>query len=143
MQPNKKKTFMRKRRQRRLRGRLSGTAANPRLAVFRSLRQIYVQIMNGLGKYDTTYEPSQVRAYSSSGKLLWKLLIPGMNADSGVHSQPVLLDDGTLVLAAWVETKTEQGAFLYGIQTKSPGMAKSAWPRALHDNANTSRLTPP
>ena len=43
MQRNKKKTFMRQRRHRRIRSRVSGTVARPRLAVFRSSKQIYVQ----------------------------------------------------------------------------------------------------
>ena len=41
-----KKKAMRDRRRRRIRGRLSGTAARPRLAVHRSLQQIYAQIVD-------------------------------------------------------------------------------------------------
>ncbi len=36
------------RRQRRVRGRLSGSAERPRLAVFRSSKHIYVQVINDL-----------------------------------------------------------------------------------------------
>lgn len=46
MQRQKKKTFMRERRHRRIRSRVSGTAARPRLAVFRSLKQIYAQVID-------------------------------------------------------------------------------------------------
>ena len=37
---------MRERRHRRIRGRLQGTAARPRLCVFRSQKQIYVQVVD-------------------------------------------------------------------------------------------------
>ena len=46
MQRNKKKTFMRQRRHRRVRGRVHGTAARPRMAVHRTLKQIYVQVID-------------------------------------------------------------------------------------------------
>ncbi len=41
-----KKKLMRDRRRRRIRGRLSGTADRPRLAVHRTLQQIYVQLVD-------------------------------------------------------------------------------------------------
>jgi large subunit ribosomal protein L18 len=41
-----KKRMMRDRRRRRIRGRLSGTAARPRLAIHRSLQQIYAQVID-------------------------------------------------------------------------------------------------
>lgn len=41
-----KKKMMRDRRRRRIRGRLSGTGARPRLAVHRTLQQIYVQVID-------------------------------------------------------------------------------------------------
>ena len=41
-----KKKLMRDRRRRRIRGRLSGTAERPRLAVHRTLQQIYVQLVD-------------------------------------------------------------------------------------------------
>lgn len=41
-----KKKMMRDRRRRRIRGRLSGTAARPRLAVHRTLQQIYAQVID-------------------------------------------------------------------------------------------------
>lgn len=41
-----KKRMMRDRRRRRIRGRLSGTAERPRLAVHRSLQQIYAQVVD-------------------------------------------------------------------------------------------------
>jgi large subunit ribosomal protein L18 len=41
-----KKKMMRDRRRRRIRGRLSGTGARPRLAVHRTLQQIYAQIVD-------------------------------------------------------------------------------------------------
>jgi len=46
MQRNKKKTFMRERRHRRVRGRVQGTADRPRMAVHRTLKQIYVQVID-------------------------------------------------------------------------------------------------
>ena len=41
-----KKKAMRDRRRRRIRGRLSGTAERPRLAVHRTLQQIYAQLVD-------------------------------------------------------------------------------------------------
>ena len=41
-----KKTFDRNRVKRRVRGKIQGTAARPRLSVFRSNKQIYVQIID-------------------------------------------------------------------------------------------------
>jgi large subunit ribosomal protein L18 len=41
-----KKKLMRDRRRRRIRGRLSGTAERPRLAVHRTLMQIYAQVVD-------------------------------------------------------------------------------------------------
>lgn len=41
-----KKAAMRQRRRRRIRGRLTGTTARPRLAVHRSLQQIYAQVID-------------------------------------------------------------------------------------------------
>src|SRR5690349_14115477 len=41
-----KKAMMRARRRRRIRGRLSGTQVRPRLAIHRSLQQIYAQVID-------------------------------------------------------------------------------------------------
>ncbi len=41
-----KKKMMRDRRRRRIRGRLSGTGARPRLAIHRTLLQIYAQVID-------------------------------------------------------------------------------------------------
>ena len=41
-----KKRMMRDRRRRRIRGRLSGSAERPRLAIHRSLQQIYAQVVD-------------------------------------------------------------------------------------------------
>ena len=41
-----KKTFARNRVKRRVRGKIQGTSARPRLSVFRSNKQIYVQIID-------------------------------------------------------------------------------------------------
>ena len=41
-----KKTFARNRVKRRVRGKIQGTATRPRLSVFRSNKQIYVQIID-------------------------------------------------------------------------------------------------
>ena len=46
MSKGNKKTNMRKRRQARVRARVSGTAKSPRLAVFRSNKFIYAQLIN-------------------------------------------------------------------------------------------------
>ena len=46
MQKHKKKTFMRERRHRRVRGRVHGTSSRPRLAVYRTLKQIYAQVID-------------------------------------------------------------------------------------------------
>ena len=44
-----KKRMMRDRRRRRIRGRLSGTVARPRLAIHRTLQQIYAQVIDDVG----------------------------------------------------------------------------------------------
>lgn len=46
MKKSTKKVFMRKRRHRRIRNRLSGTVARPRLCVSRSGKQIYAQVVD-------------------------------------------------------------------------------------------------
>lgn len=46
MDANKKKREKRLRRHRRVRGRVAGTAAQPRLAIFRSNRQVYCQVID-------------------------------------------------------------------------------------------------
>lgn len=48
MDRNVKKANMKARRQRRIRGRLSGSAARPRMAVHRTHKQIYVQVIDDL-----------------------------------------------------------------------------------------------
>ena len=47
---NVKRALARKRRHIRLRKKVKGTAARPRLSVFKSLKQIYVQIIDDEGK---------------------------------------------------------------------------------------------
>jgi len=46
MKAMKKKVFQRQRRKRRVRGKVSGTADQPRLTVFRSHKNIYAQIID-------------------------------------------------------------------------------------------------
>jgi large subunit ribosomal protein L18 len=46
MDSNKKKHLARKRRQRRVRAKVKGTAARPRLNIYRSLTNIYVQVID-------------------------------------------------------------------------------------------------
>ncbi|NQU75171.1 MAG: 50S ribosomal protein L18 [Planctomycetes bacterium] len=46
MKADKKKIFLRQRRKRRVRGKVSGTADRPRLTVFRSNKNIYAQIVD-------------------------------------------------------------------------------------------------
>lgn len=48
MDRNVKKAEMKERRRRRIRGRLSGTPARPRMAVHRTHKQIYVQVIDDL-----------------------------------------------------------------------------------------------
>ena len=48
MKAEKKRILTRRRRQRRVRGRVSGTADRPRLSVFRSSRNIYAQIIDDI-----------------------------------------------------------------------------------------------
>lgn len=48
MNRNVKKAEMKERRHRRIRGRLSGTPERPRMCVFRSHKQIYVQVIDDL-----------------------------------------------------------------------------------------------
>lgn len=49
MQRALKKRLMHERRQRRIRGRVSGTSERPRLVVTRSHKQMYVQIIDDVG----------------------------------------------------------------------------------------------
>jgi large subunit ribosomal protein L18 len=46
MDRHKVKTFQRERRQRRVRKKVQGTSERPRLSVFRSLRNVYAQIID-------------------------------------------------------------------------------------------------
>lgn len=46
MNKNEKKLIQREKRHTRIRGRISGTAERPRLVVYRSLNQIYAQIID-------------------------------------------------------------------------------------------------
>ncbi len=48
MKQLEKKVFMRQRRKRRVRGRVSGTAERPRLSVFRSHMNIYAQLIDDM-----------------------------------------------------------------------------------------------
>lgn len=48
MNRNVKKAEMKERRHRRIRGKLSGSPARPRMCVFRSHKQIYVQVIDDI-----------------------------------------------------------------------------------------------
>ena len=50
MKRQQKKKWMRARRHRRIRGRVSGTAERPRVAVFRSSKQIYAQVVDDIAQ---------------------------------------------------------------------------------------------
>ncbi len=84
--------------------------------------------------------PGALHAYSSSsGNLLWKYPFPGEQ----LKGAPVLLPDGKLIVVAVAGGATPTGSYLVAIQTASPGLARSGWPRAAHDNRNTwSAQTP-
>ncbi|MUG99692.1 50S ribosomal protein L18 [Scytonema sp. UIC 10036] len=64
------RTESRERRQRRIRGKVSGTAERPRLAVFRSHQHIYVQVIDDTQHHTlvaaSTVEP-ELKAKLSSG----------------------------------------------------------------------------
>lgn len=67
MQKHKKKTFMRERRHRRVRGSVHGTPDRPRLAVHRTLKQIYAQVIDDVA--GTTLCASSSLALEKAGTL--------------------------------------------------------------------------
>jgi outer membrane protein assembly factor BamB len=81
--------------------------------------------------------PPEVRAYSLEGKVLWKLPMEGMRVD---QSDALLRPDGTLIFGALLRNEKVPGVYLVAVQTRSPGMARTPWPRARHDNQNTGNL---
>lgn len=86
--------------------------------------------------------PSRVRAYSRAGLELWSVPVPGLSVQT-TGGQPVLRSDGLLVLGGTVSETGPDKAYLFAVQTPSPGLTKSAWPRALHDNQSSANLSTP
>jgi outer membrane protein assembly factor BamB len=84
----------------------------------------------------------RVVGFSQNGDITWNLAMPTMQFDLGIY-QPVLLKDGTLVFGAEVMQRLSSDVFLVAVQTRSPGLATSAWPRVHHDNRSTSNVTTP
>jgi len=84
-------------------------------------------------------EPSQVRAYSLAGQELWKLPVPGLFTDGTA----VLRNDGMLIFSGMIREGTTDNTYLIAVQTRSPGLAKSPWPRGRHDNQNTGNQGTP
>ena len=74
---------------------------------------------------------SKVRGYSPAGEVRWELVLPFL----APFSKPLLFKDGKLVFVAPFGTPKEE--YLVAIQTPSPGLAKTIWPRAFHDNQNS------
>jgi hypothetical protein len=100
---------------------------------------LYTIILNGGTVGDTSGTP-QVRAYSRQGKVLWNVPISWM---SGTSRTPLLLKDGSLVFGGAITSGGATNTYLISVQTTSPGMARSAWPRVYHDNLNSSNLSTP
>ena len=67
MQRDTRKIERRERRRTRIRGRLGGTSAKPRLAVFKSLKHIYVQAIDD-EKGQTLVQASSLDKECSAGK---------------------------------------------------------------------------
>jgi hypothetical protein len=86
--------------------------------------------------------PSEIRAHSpDNGKLLWNVPIPGLHAMPNV---PVLRDDGVLLVGMVLDhEQANETTVLVAVQTRSPGLARSGWPRDHHDNRNTCNAGSP
>jgi len=97
---------------------------------------LHARVQNG-GPPGKKYEPDHIRGYSGQGKLLWKVPIEGMNS----LSNPLLLQDGSLIFGAAISPS--KGTYLFSIQTTSPGLAPSGWPRAYHDNQSSGNQSTP
>ena len=94
-------------------------------------------LVENVGLPGNKYPPSHVRAYSRQGKLLWKVPLEGMHGPS----YPLLLQDGSLIFGTQIEPS--KGTYLISVQTTSPGLAPSAWPRAYHDNQSSGNQSTP
>jgi outer membrane protein assembly factor BamB len=87
--------------------------------------------------------PPRVRAYSRQGKELWNLDLLGASLNSFLGN-PALLANGLLFFGARYTESGVEKSYALAVQTPSPGLAKSPWPRAGHDNQNSANLaTPP
>jgi hypothetical protein len=80
-----------------------------------------------------TYFHANIAAYSRDLKMLWHWSAP---APSGTLYGAVLDRSGVLYLA----TDGSTGTVLTALQTRSPGLARSAWPAHRHDNRGTAWL---
>jgi hypothetical protein len=75
-----------------------------------------------------------LRAYSQDLSEIWHLDLGPPCTNSGT----ALADDGMLFVAR----EGMSGIEVLGIQTLSPGLAKTSWPTRQHDNARTGWLPP-
>jgi hypothetical protein len=79
-----------------------------------------------------------IRAYSPDVAPLWSLEL----GRPCIYSPLVLADDGVLYVAREHTDGVEDGIEVLAIQTRSPGVAPTAWPTRQHDNRATFWLGP-
>jgi len=93
------------------------------------------------GVKDAQVQRSVVAGLSTKGELRWQVPVDGLVLSG---SEPVLTREGLLVAgASGTSTEGKSSIYLIGVQTTSPGLAASSWPRHYHDNLSTGYLGTP
>lgn len=99
---------------------------------------LYVFVANK-GLYGDPSGKAHLRAYSLDGKLKWTFTIP----DLAHVGEPLLLKNGQLVFAASFLRAKGKEYVIMAVQTPSPGLATTGWPRRGHDNLNSDNAATP